>query len=53
MLLANEPNIREVTAFPMNNHAQDLMMEAPREVSDQQLSELHLRVLPRRKKRDS
>ena len=53
MLLANEPKIREVTAFPMNNHAQDLMMEAPREVSDQQLSELHLRVLPRRKKRDS
>ncbi|HUV08492.1 MAG TPA: amino acid--tRNA ligase-related protein, partial [Spirochaetia bacterium] len=46
MLLADEPSIREVVAFPMNSHAQDLMMNAPREVEEKQLKELHLRVLP-------
>ncbi len=40
MLLANEKNIREVTMFPMNQNAQDLMMKAPSSVSDQQLKEL-------------
>ena len=42
MLLANEKNIREVTMFPMNQNAQDLMMNAPSEVSDEQLKELSL-----------
>ena len=42
MLLANEKNIREVTMFPMNQNAQDLMMSAPSEVSDNQLKELNL-----------
>ena len=42
MLLANEKNIREVTMFPMNQNAQDLMMNAPSEVNDSQLKELNL-----------
>ncbi len=42
MLLANEKNIREVTMFPMNQNAQDLMMKAPSIVSDDQLKELNL-----------
>ena len=42
MLLANEKNIREVTMFPMNQNAQDLMMNAPSEVSDKQLKELNI-----------
>jgi aspartyl-tRNA synthetase len=42
MLLANEKNIREVTMFPMNQNAQDLMMNAPSEVNDEQLKELSL-----------
>ena len=42
MLLANEKNIREVTMFPMNQNAQDLMMSAPSEVSEEQLKELNL-----------
>jgi aspartyl-tRNA synthetase len=42
MLLANEKNIREVTMFPMNQNAQDLMMNAPSEVSENQLEELNL-----------
>jgi aspartyl-tRNA synthetase len=42
MLLANEKNIREVTMFPMNQNAQDLMMNAPSDVSDSQLKELNL-----------
>ncbi len=42
MLLANEKNIREVTMFPMNQNAQDLMMNAPSEVSEDQLKELNL-----------
>jgi len=44
MLLANEKNIREVTMFPMNQNAQDLMMKAPSEVSEEQLKELGLLV---------
>ena len=42
MLLANEKNIREVTMFPMNQNAQDLMMNAPSSVSEEQLKELNL-----------
>ncbi len=42
MLLANEKNIREVTMFPMNQNAQDLMMNAPSEVNQEQLKELNL-----------
>jgi len=42
MLLANEKNIREVTMFPMNQNAQDLMMNAPSEVNEKQLKELGL-----------
>ncbi len=44
MLLANEKNIREVTMFPMNQNAQDLMMNAPSEVSENQLKELNISV---------
>ena len=42
MLLANEKNIREVTLFPMNQNAQDLMMNAPSDISDNQLKDLNL-----------
>jgi aspartyl-tRNA synthetase len=45
MLLADEPNIREVVVFPMNQKAEDLMMGAPSEASAKQLRELHLRVV--------
>ena len=44
MLLANEKNIREVTMFPMNQNAQDLMMNAPSEVTEDQLKELNLSI---------
>ena len=44
MLLANEKNIREVTMFPMNQNAQDLMMDAPSSVNESQLKELNLSV---------
>jgi len=46
MLLADEANIREVIMFPMNQRAEDLMMNAPNEVQNDQLMELHLRVIP-------
>ena len=46
MLLRNEPNLREVIAFPMNQKAQDLMMNAPQEVSERQLRELHIAIVP-------
>jgi aspartyl-tRNA synthetase len=44
MLLADEPNIREVILFPVNQQAQDLMMNAPAEVDDKQLRELGLQI---------
>jgi len=44
MLLAQEPNIREVIAFPMTQNAEDLLMGAPSTVSDKQLRELHIRL---------
>ena len=49
MLLADEPNIREVIAFPMNQKAQDLLMGAPCEVEHRQLRELNLQVKPPKK----
>ncbi len=50
MLLADEPNIREVILFPMNQKAEDLMMGAPSEVSPKQLRELHIRTIEPPKK---
>ena len=44
MLLADEPNIREVIAFPMNQRAEDLMMQAPAPVDDARLQELWLKL---------
>jgi len=46
MLLADEPNLREVVLFPMNQRAEDLMMNAPGEVTAKQLRELHIRIVP-------
>ena len=46
MLLAGASSIREVIAFPLNQQAQDLMMNAPSAVSDRQLKELHIRLAP-------
>jgi aspartyl-tRNA synthetase len=45
MLLADEPNIREVILFPMNQKAEDLMMNAPAEVMAKQLKELHIKIV--------
>jgi len=44
MILADEPNIREVIAFPKNQAGRDVMADAPSPASEQQLKELHLRV---------
>ena len=44
MLLADEPNLREIVAFPMNGRAEDLMMQAPAPVSERQLRELHIKL---------
>ncbi|MDO1558843.1 aspartate--tRNA ligase [Brevundimonas sp. 2R-24] len=46
MLLAGEQAIREVIAFPLNQQGQDLLMNAPAEVTDRQLKELHIRTAP-------
>ena len=49
MMRADEPNIREIIAFPFNQQAQDLMMNAPAEVTLKQLRELHIEVkLPKK-----
>ena len=45
MLLADEKNIREVTLFPMNQNAQDLLMEAPSEIGEKQLKELNIKTV--------
>jgi len=51
MLLADEPNIREVILFPMNQQAQDLLMQAPAEITPERLRELHIKLdLPKPKK---
>ena len=50
MLIADEPNIREVILFPMNGKAEDLMMAAPSEVDEAALAELHIRPAPVPKK---
>ena len=47
MLLADTANIREVIMFPMNQRAEDLMMGAPSEPTNEQLRELRLRVIPK------
>jgi aspartyl-tRNA synthetase len=44
MMLAGETNIREVIAFPMNQQAQDLLMQAPSEVPPARLRELHIKL---------
>ncbi|NTU77419.1 MAG: aspartate--tRNA ligase [Alphaproteobacteria bacterium] len=44
MLLADQPNIREVIAFPLNQQAQDMMMQAPNTVPEERLKELHIRL---------
>jgi aspartyl-tRNA synthetase len=49
MLLAREPNIREVIAFPMTQNAEDLLMRAPSTVTDKQLRELHIRPVVKEK----
>ena len=48
MLLANEKNIREVTMFPMNQNAQDLMMNAPSNVDENQLKELSINIVKKK-----
>ncbi|MTJ83934.1 MAG: aspartate--tRNA ligase [Telmatospirillum sp.] len=51
MLLADEPNIREVILFPLNQQAQDLLMQAPADITPDRLKELHLKLdLPKPKK---
>ena len=45
MLLAGEDSIREIIAFPMNKNAQDIMMDAPGVVTDQQLEELNIAIV--------
>ena len=49
MLLAEKSNIREVTLFPMNQNAQDLLMEAPSKPSEQQLKELNIKIVEKKK----
>jgi aspartyl-tRNA synthetase len=44
MLIAEEDTIRDVIAFPLNGNAQDLMINAPGEVTEQQLREVHIKV---------
>jgi aspartyl-tRNA synthetase len=44
MLLAGQENIREVIAFPLNQQGQDLLMQAPSDVMEKQLKELHIRL---------
>jgi aspartyl-tRNA synthetase len=50
MILIDEPNVREVFAFPKSGKAQDLMMNAPSEVEEEQLEELHIRVIKKDEK---
>jgi len=50
MLIAGEPNIREIIPFPFNQKAEDLMMNAPTEITDDRLKELSLKILDLKKK---
>ena len=52
LLIADEPNIREVILFPMNGKAEDLMMAAPSQVDETALADLHIRRAPHIKKAD-
>ena len=45
MLILDEPIIRDVIIFPLNGKAQDLMMQAPNYVTEQQLQELHINIV--------
>ena len=49
MLLANKSNIREVTLFPMNQNAEDLLMGAPSKVSENQIKDLNIKLLEKKK----
>jgi aspartyl-tRNA synthetase len=49
MLLANVENIREISLFPLNQNAQDLLMDAPSEATDQQLKELNIKMIKKNK----
>jgi aspartyl-tRNA synthetase len=49
MLLANVDNIREITLFPLNQNAQDLLMDAPSKATDQQLKELNIKIIKENK----
>jgi len=49
MLLAGKDNIREVTLFPMNQNAQDLLMGAPTKASELQLKDLNIKILEKKK----
>ena len=49
MLLANEKNIREVIMFPMNQNAEDMLMGAPSDVSNEQLKELNIKKIEKKK----
>tara|TARA_B100000686_G_C16447108_1_gene790064 strand:+ start:22 stop:432 length:411 start_codon:yes stop_codon:yes gene_type:complete len=49
MLLAEKSNIREITLFPMNQNAQDLLMGAPSKLDDKQLKELNIKILEKKK----
>ena len=49
MLLANKDNIREVTLFPMNQNAEDLLMGAPSKANEKQLKDLNIKILEKKK----
>jgi aspartyl-tRNA synthetase len=49
MLLANKANIREVTLFPMNQNAEDLLMGAPSKITENQLKELGIKISEKKK----
>ncbi len=51
MMLANETNIREVTLFPMNQNAEDLLMGAPSNINNNQLKELNIKISEKEKKK--
>ena len=49
MLLADKKNIREVTLFPLNQNAEDLLMGAPSEITAKQLKELNIKIIKNKK----